>query len=53
MGDRIENCFLEMVAELNHLFVVAAGTKPAPPATECQEELMMAVRAFNAGEALM
>jgi len=51
--NRIENCFLEMVAKLNHLFVMATGTEPATTTAKSQKILVMAVRAFDPCEALM
>ena len=51
--DRIENGFLEVVTKLDHFFVMAGRTEPASSATESKEIFVMAVRAFNAGEALV
>ena len=53
MGNRVKNRFLEVMSELDHFFVMATGTEPPSTAAERQDELMMAVWAFNASESLM
>ena len=42
-----------MVAELNYFFVVAAGTKPAAPATESEQVFVLTIRTFYSGKTLM
>ena len=53
MWDRIEDHLFEVVAKLNHLFVMAAWTEPAATAAVCQQIFVMTIGAFNASEALM
>jgi len=53
MSHWIKNRFLEVVAELDHLLVVAAWTEPPTSTTECQKILVMAIRTFVAGKSLM
>lgn len=50
VGNRIENRFLEVMTELNYLLVVATWAEPAAPTAERQNKLVMAIRAFDAGE---
>jgi hypothetical protein len=53
MRHGIKNRLFEVMAELDHLFVVAAGTKPAPSATEGEQILVLTVRTSYSGKALM
>jgi len=51
--NRIENRFLQVMAKLDHFLVMTTWTEPATTTAECQDHLMMAIGAFNAGEALV
>ena len=53
MRNRIENCFLQMMTKLNHFLVMTTGAKPATTTAVRQDELTMAIGAFNTGEALV
>lgn len=53
MGNWIENRFLEMMAELDHLFAMATRTEPSPSAAVRQDELMMTIGAFNPSKSLV
>ena len=53
MGNRIENGFLEVVAELDHFFVMTTWTEPAAATAKGQKIFMMAIGAFNSSEALV
>ena len=52
MWYRVQYGLFQVMTELHHLFVVAAGTKPAAPAAESEQALVPAVRAFNTCEAV-
>jgi len=41
------------MAKLHHLFVVAAGTEPAPSAAEREKIFVLAISPLYAGEAMM
>ena len=53
VGNRIENRFLEVVAKMNNLFVMAGWVKPATTRAVCQQIFMMTIGAFNTSVALM
>jgi len=53
MRYRVQYGLFQMVAELDHLFVVAAWTKPASPAAECEQVLVLTIRTFYSGKTLM
>jgi hypothetical protein len=52
MWYRVQDGLFQVMAELNHFFVVAGRTKPAAPAAESEQVLVQAVRAFNTCEAV-
>jgi hypothetical protein len=50
VGHGIEYRFLEMMAELDHLLAMATRAEPSSAATERQNILVMAIRAFYSGK---
>jgi hypothetical protein len=47
MGNWIQNSLLEVMTELNILFIMATRAEPTAPTTEGKERFMMAVRTFH------
>ena len=48
-----KNIFRQGNTELHNFFGMAAGTEPAPPATERQQVFVMTFRAANTGKTLL
>lgn len=48
-----KNRFFQMMAKLNHLLSMAGRTEPSSSTGKCQNHLMVAVRTFDSGEALV
>lgn len=53
MRHRIQYGFFQVMTELYHLFIMARRTEPAPSATEGKKIFMLAIWAFNTGEAVI
>ena len=53
MWYRVQYYLFQVMAEQNHLFVVTAGTKPASPAAESKQVLVLIIRPFNFSKTLM
>ncbi len=53
MRNGTQNSLLEVMTELNNLFIMATRAEPTATTTEGKEIFMMAVRTFHTSEALV